>query len=125
MIFIYGGAYQGKLDFARERFGVTDGGVQNFLDGTEIDAAKKCLNGYHMLVLSQLRAGIDPLEYISSNMGLFEDKIIICDDISSGVVPLGEENRRWREAAGRAAVLLSSRADEVWRIFCGVGTRLK
>ena len=125
MILIFGGAYQGKLDFAREKFNVSDGDVMRVKDETAIESDKKCINGYHALVLSQLRAGIGPLEYLAENIENLKDKIIICDDVSSGVVPIDYETRAWREACGRCATLLSKRADEVWRVFCGIGTKLK
>ena len=125
MIFIYGGAYQGKLEFAKERFGLSDGDIYYCSDADGFLTAKKCINGYHSMILSQLDAGVDPLGYLSENAGLLKDKIIICDDISSGVVPMGEDMRRFREAAGRCATFLSKNADEVWRVFCGIGTQIK
>ena len=42
MILIIGGAYQGKLDFAKEAFGVTDGDVC-CCDAGEIDFSKRCV----------------------------------------------------------------------------------
>jgi adenosyl cobinamide kinase/adenosyl cobinamide phosphate guanylyltransferase len=53
-----------------------------------------------------------------------KNKIIICDDISSGVVPMGSEMRKWREVVGRVLALLSKNADEVVRVFCGIGSRI-
>ena len=42
MIFIIGGAYQGKLDFAKEAFGITDADV--YTCGSEdIDFSKRCI----------------------------------------------------------------------------------
>ena len=125
MIFIFGGAYQVKTDFAKEKYNLSNSDVHFFGDETEFTVPKKCLNGYHLIVLSQLRAGIDPLKHLADNIYLLKYKIIICDDISSGIVPMGEENRKWREAAGRCAGLLSRNANEVWRVFCGIGTKIK
>ena len=42
MILIIGGAYQGKLDFAKEAFGITDGDVHTCGAG-EIDFSKRCI----------------------------------------------------------------------------------
>ena len=125
MVLIYGGAYQGKLDFARENFNLTEDAVMRVAGETEIDLSKKCVNGYHALVLSQLRVGINALEYLTENMANLSDKIIVCDDISSGVVPIDHETRAWREACGRCVTLLGGNADEVWRVFCGIATQLK
>ena len=43
MILIIGGAYQGKLDFAKEAFGITDSDV-HICDAGEIDFFNRCSN---------------------------------------------------------------------------------
>ena len=55
----------------------------------------------------------------------WKNSVLICDDISCGVVPLEAETRAWREACGRMLNALSRRADTVTRIFCGLPQRLK
>ena len=126
MVFIYGGAYQGKLDYARENFNISESDIFFCTDDTtEADMSKKCLYGYHKLVLAQIRAGLDPLALLTNNINSFSGKIIICDDISAGVVPMGAETRLWREAVGRCATFISKNSSEVWRVFCGIGTKLK
>jgi len=128
MVFIYGGAYQGKLDYARERFNLEDGDIYAYAESggaAERVPDQKCLCGVHLFVLSQLSAGRDPLAFLKINTGALRDKIIIADDISCGVVPMGAINREWREAAGRCATFLSQNAGEVWRVFCGIPTRIK
>ena len=42
MILIIGGAYQGKLDFAKETFGITDADVYSCGED-EIDFSKHCI----------------------------------------------------------------------------------
>ena len=42
MILIIGGAYQGKLDFAKETFGITDADV-HICSESEIDFSKRCI----------------------------------------------------------------------------------
>lgn len=51
--------------------------------------------------------------------------ILIMQDIFCGVVPMGAENRRWRQNTGRLAQYLSAEAVQVSRIFCGLEQRLK
>jgi len=128
VVFIYGGAYQGKLDYARKKFNLDDDDIYAYIESdgaAERVPDQKCLCGVHLFVLSQIRAGGDPLAFIKENIGAFKDKIVIADDISGGVVPMGDKNREWREAAGRCATFLSQNAGEVWRVFCGVPTRIK
>ena len=129
MVLIYGGAYQGKLDFAKERYGLADADIICFTtdddDADNFPPAHKCLYGLHLFILSLVRAGSDPLEKIINKLPSLNGKIIVTDDISCGVVPMGAENRAWREAAGRCAAYLSQNADEVFRLFCGIPTRIK
>jgi len=127
MVFIFGGAYQGKFDFAKINFNLSDGEIMNVNDETEINAEKKCVNGLHAMILEQIKNDIDPLAYFLKiiESGAIKDKIFVCDDISSGVVPIDPLMRKWREACGRCAALLTKNADEVWRVFCGIATRLK
>ena len=127
MVLIYGGAYQGKRDFAKERFVLDDGDIHTCAsDGCAQNVEKhKCIYNFHLFVYALLQAGKDPLAYVTEHIGAFSEKIIISDDISGGVVPMGAENRAWREAAGRCLTYLTKNSSEVWRVFCGIPTRLK
>ena len=51
--------------------------------------------------------------------------IFICEDIFCGVVPLGADMRAWREMTGRMCSFLSSEAENVTRVFCGLEQVLK
>ena len=125
MILVFGGAYQGKLDYVREHYG-RDKTVFQCTDSTmAVDFSRDIINALHWLVLAQLRHGIDPGEDWAKNTALWESKIIICDDISCGIVPMDQEMRLWRETTGRLLNDLARRSDEVIRVFCGLGTKLK
>ena len=50
---------------------------------------------------------------------------LICRDIFCGVVPMGAENRAWRQKTGRLCQYLSREAEQVSRIFCGLEQRMK
>ena len=63
--------------------------------------------------------------YIKENINLFKDKIIISDEISSGIVPLKKEDRMWREETGRCLQYLSKESSCVYRVFCGISTIIK
>ena len=125
MKLILGGAHQGKLDYARKRYGPDLSVFQGDETRPEIDFSRDILNALHLTVLAQLRSGVETAEYLESNLKYFEAKIVICDDISSGIVPVDPEMRLWRETVGRALLFLSDRAEEVVRMFCGIGSRLK
>ena len=120
MILIIGGAYQGKLDFAKEAFGITDEDVHLCGEG-EIDFSKRCVCNIEDFTLSHP----DPVGYFEAHCGKWEDSILILQDIFCGVVPMGAENRAWRQKTGRLAQYLSREAAQVSRIFCGLEQRLK
>jgi adenosyl cobinamide kinase/adenosyl cobinamide phosphate guanylyltransferase len=125
MILIYGGAYQGKLDYALERYNADASVYQCNENEIRIDFSKDIINSLHCLILAQLRNNIEPCQFINENKELLKPKIIICNDISCGIVPVDTEIRLWRETVGRTLTILAKHADEVVRIFCGLGTKIK
>ena len=99
MIFVFGGAYQGKHDFAKEKFNIDEADI--------------------ITVDNVSEESIDAL--IKEN----EKKVVIMNDISQGLVPIDAEERAYREASGRAMIRLAAAADEVYRVFCGIGVKIK
>ena len=120
MILIIGGAWQGKLDFAKETFGITDADIFT-CTGEEIDFSKRCIYGVEAFTLHHP----DPIGYFEAHRTLWEDSIFILQDIFCGVVPCSAEDRAWRQKTGRLAQYLSREATRVSRIFCGLEQRLK
>ena len=124
MVLVFGGAYNGKLDFVKEKFNVNEDDI--FYCGVnEIDFSKKVICGLHQFRYNNIVKDISSLQYIKENINLFKDKIIISDEISSGIVPLKKEERMWREETGRCLQYLSKEASCVYRIFCGIPTIIK
>ena len=124
MVLVFGGAYNGKLDFVKEKFNVNEDDI--FYCGVnEIDFSKKVICGLHKFTYNNILKDISSLQYIKENINLFKDKIIISDEISSGIVPLKKEERMWREETGRCLQYLSKEASCVYRIFCGKPTIIK
>ena len=120
MVLIIGGTYQGKLDFAKHRFGITEKDIHSCTAG-EIDFSRRCI--YRIEVFSYHHP--DPIGYFKANRECWENSILICDDIFCGVVPMGEGNRAWRQKTGRLCRYLAAEASQVSRIFCGLEQRLK
>ncbi len=126
MVLIFGGAYQGKLSYAQDKYNCDDSKIFNCREDSEIlDFNKDIINSFHLFVLNQVNIGEDSCKFIEDNLEKFKGKIIIWDDISCGVVPLDKNMREWREALGRSTSLLSRYADEVIRVFCGLGVKIK
>ena len=120
MILIIGGAYQGKLDYARETFGVRDGDI-HICDAGEIDFSRRCVYRIEEFTYGHP----DPIAYFQQHRDLWQNSILILQDIFSGVVPIDGEARAWRQKTGRLSQYLSREAAQVIRIFCGLEQRLK
>jgi adenosyl cobinamide kinase/adenosyl cobinamide phosphate guanylyltransferase len=124
MILIIGGAYQGKLDYASDKYPGRSV-FQCDIENPQMDLSADIINGLHLLVLAQIRKEMDAQLYLKERLPMLKGKIIICDDISCGVVPVDCEMRVWRETTGRCLNMLSNNADEVIRVFCGIGSKIK
>lgn len=121
MILITGGCCQGKLDYARARFQLTDDDI--CVGG--LDFSRKCLAYIDRWALECVRRGGEPVEAFQADLAAWRESVVISTDISCGVVPADPALRAWREACGRMNGYLAARADEVWRLFCGIPQRLK
>ncbi len=51
--------------------------------------------------------------------------VIISDEIGNGIVPVDAFERTYRERTGRILVQLAGQAEEVERVICGVGQKIK
>ena len=99
MTLIIGGAYQGKLEFAREAFSLGEDDVFT-CSGTEIDFSRPCINALEEFALACVRQGIDPVAYLQSHRAQWENTVFICQDLFCGVVPVDTELRSWRHTTG-------------------------
>ena len=125
MTLITGGAYQGKLKYVLSELKKNAQVLTCDENKAEIEFDFEVIDRFHLLVLALMRKGVDPCVFIEENIGRLSSKIIICDDISCGVVPIDKETRLWREAVGKCMVALSGHADSVIRVFCGIPDVLK
>ena len=113
MIFITGGAWQGKTAFA-ETLAVDFVTMES---GERVSCAGSITEKKAVPVAC---GRSDPFETA------FERPVI------SGfhyfvrrLLPADPEERAWREAAGRAAEILAADSDAVYRMICGIAVRLK
>ena len=122
MELIFGGAYQGKTQYAAEKYHCKDEEIFT-CEGEALDLTARCLRHLERFALACVRTGKEPADVLG---GLdLSEKILICEDISCGVVPMDAEAREWREAVGRMNAVLAAQADTVTRIFCGLPLELK
>lgn len=139
MHLIFGGAYQGKLEYAKARYGYTDQEVYDCALSKEAESAKDCgeasansidfskvvIDHLEEFVLDCVKSGREAKELLARDSELWKNSVLICTDISSGVVPCDAELRAWREMTGRTLMYLGAEACEVTRVFCGIPQRIK
>jgi adenosylcobinamide kinase/adenosylcobinamide-phosphate guanylyltransferase len=109
MIFIIGGYSQGKTDYANKRF--KDAGEHIFY-----------LDEWAKEVFRQER---EPLVILKKMVKDDPDLIIISTEIGCGIVPLDEDTRIYRKKLGRLQCEAAGIADEVIRVTCGIGVKIK
>lgn len=108
MILIVGGAYQGKTEYAKEHF-----------KGYEIK------NHYNETIRTQLAEGKNPTEEAEKYLAGRDKLVIISDETGYGLVPVDAFERRCREETGRVNCFLAGKAEQVIRVVCGIGTKIK
>ena len=125
MILIIGGAYQGKLEFARQLKG-TDATVS---DGRTISldllAASDMITHFHEVIRRLWQEKREISAVIEEVFAKNPDITIVMDEIGYGVVPMSAEDREYRELVGHTGQLLARQAEAVYRVVCGIGTRIK
>ena len=105
MILVIGGAFQGKRDFVKNTFGEAE-----------------IFENFHLKVRECMKNNGDVSELTAKAA---EYDIVISDEVGSGIIPLDKFDRDWRESVGRELCKIAAKADEVWRVNCGIGQRIK
>lgn len=125
MELIIGGAFQGKLDYAKKKYGFSEENIFDCAKSDGIDFSADCIYHFERYVLKCVENNIDGISTISSQLPILKNTVIICDDISCGVVPMEPRLRAWRELTGRILELISNNSQIVTRVFCGIPQRIK
>lgn len=120
MILYVGGKAQGKLELAlkeNEIKSVFDGEKDNLEDISSYE----CIDKLHIVIKRLLENGKDPMDILSS----INAKVVICDEVSCGIVPVEQKDSIYRESVGRCCCSLAKVADKVVRVICGIGVVIK
>jgi adenosylcobinamide kinase/adenosylcobinamide-phosphate guanylyltransferase len=128
MILIIGGAWQGKLDFAKGLAG--EKGMKNHVAEGKTDPLVAAVNSpiihdFHEYIRRILKEGKSVVDFISTMERDNRDVIIVTNELGCGIVPMDFEDRLWREEAGRSSVRIAKTSKEVYRLVCGIATRIK
>lgn len=132
MQLIIGGYAQGKLAYALKQvngdsYRVFDGKLPEREQFKEIAAQGTImiLDHFHLWIREQILHGEKPEEKLTELMKSKQRLIVISDEIGNGIVPVDAFEREYRERTGRILVELASQADEVVRVICGIGQKIK
>lgn len=140
MKLIIGGAYQGKLAYAKSVYQTEEGWIDGRVCGMKLITECKGIDYFHEYVKRMLEENNGRFSLKSEHLVSLEEKssdfakwlkqnnpeiLIISNELGYGVVPMEKKDRMWREAVGRLCTSLAAESDEVIRVVCGVGMKLK
>lgn len=132
MKLVIGGYAQGKLTYvlqenSTERCLIFDGRLPETKQVREVmhQGGIVIINHFHNWVKERISRGENPEEEIAVFLKQNIESIIICDEIGNGIVPMEAFEREYREKTGRILVKLAKEADEVVRVLCGMGQKIK
>ena len=132
MKLVIGGRAQGKLNYVLqhmtdEKYQIYDGVFPD--EGELFNLTKKnewlIVNHFHKWVNKELKENRNPEEELEAFLKKGVRFVIISDEIGNGIVPVDAFERDYRERTGRMLITLASQADEVVRILCGIGQKIK
>lgn len=129
MKLVIGGAYQGKLDYVLSSYNIN---IENVFNGAEdkllgeVNGKKvEVIYNFHLYIRRGLEASTNVFEEIKEFIKENKNIIIISNEVGYGIVPMTKFEREYREMVGRICCYLSKEAEEVIRITCGIGRRIK
>ena len=114
MIFVIGGLASGKRAYVTKTYGYQDS-----------EMADAVLDERPVLYNLQELVAARPDEADALLSALLQKRVVICNEVGCGVVPIGRAERQAREATGRVCVALAEKAEKVVRVCCGIPTIIK
>lgn len=132
MKLVIGGYAQGKLKLVLEEAGtqpyrIFDGKLPEKQQRKEAEEDKSLLiiNHFHHWVREGMKQGRNLEQELEAFLCCKEGLVIISDEVGNGIVPMEAFEREYREKTGRLQIQLAKEADEVVRVVCGIGQRIK
>lgn len=127
MKLVIGGYAQGKLNYVLRKYDVEASMVYDgeIPEKTEEEKGTVVINHFHNWLRTKIAYGGCPEKEILEFIEKYPNCVIISDEIGNGIVPIEAFEREYRERAGRILVELAKRAEEVERVICGIGQKIK
>ncbi|MCI5648860.1 MAG: bifunctional adenosylcobinamide kinase/adenosylcobinamide-phosphate guanylyltransferase [Fusicatenibacter sp.] len=125
MNLVIGGAFQGKVAYAKETFRIMDGWVDGAVcTEKELENCRGVFQ-FQEVIRRWMKKEQNPVQKAEELLLKNPEICIVTNEQGYGVVPVDAFDRRWRETTGRTCTLLATKADEVHRVVCGIGMVLK
>lgn len=124
MELIIGGAFQGKLEYAKSLYPEI-----RWIEGETCSCQElehgAGVNHFERYIRKMLRDNGDVSELAADLIKKNPDVVLISEEVGYGVVPVDAFERRYREAVGRVCTELAAFSKKVHRVVCGVGMVIK
>ena len=108
MILIIGGFAQGKREYAKEKYHTAEEKMIN-------------LNKW----VQELPDDVDGTKLLRATVEKEPDTVVVTTMTGCGIVPLDQSERFFRRRLGRMQCEAAKLADEVIRVECGIGQKIK
>ncbi len=132
MNLVIGGFAQAKIEYVKSTLEIEpvifDAVLPTVDEIRDSRGGQIIINHLNLWIKNGLCAGKNALELEREIINIAEschDIIIVSDEVGSGVVPLDEFERNYRETTGRILTKLAKRAEGVTRVICGIGQKIK
>ena len=138
MVLIVGGAYQGKITWAKEHYPKLD-----WIDGETCTEEEiyRCQGIFHFhkyierLMRKRYEEKEENVDFIDEFICMTDiadrlhrenpDIVIVTDEIGYGIVPIDPFERTYREVVGRVCTRIAKYSESAYRIICGIEMKLK
>lgn len=126
MLLIVGGAFQGKLEAAKNLTGLSEA---DFVDGAvcpmeEIYTAKG-IRHFHEYIRRMLQEQQSLGGFLTKLHGQNPDIVLISTELGYGVVPIEPFDRLYRESTGRICCEAARLSKKVYRVIAGIPCCIK
>lgn len=123
---VIGGYAQGKLAYVKQQFDLSEYEQYDRVLPVPGTGGKNILIDHlHLWVKKQLEEQNDPETALRTFLEKQTNWILISDEVGNGIVPMDALEREYRERTGRMLITVAQQADEVIRVVCGIGQKLK
>ena len=106
MVLVVGGMHQGKYAFAKS-------------------LSEDVVKDLHVEIRRCMERGEDPWKLMEQVRSAHKNGVITMAELGCGLIPVDAFDRDYRETVGRISCELAKHADAVYRVCCGIATRLK